>query len=325
MERRLTDSATDPTNRMRYLSQKLAKITSSIPNGSEVALLDEPLHRNIGDHVIHLGTLRFFEEHQIALVARAHCHNYDRGWLRRKIGADTIIVCSGGGHLGDLYYHHQRLREQVIEDFPANRIVVLPQSVFFRSAERQRQAVEAFRRHRDFHLFLRDEGSLRKAMEMGLGNLHLAPDMAHGLYPIEPVSGGEGATGSVLYLMRRDTETAGAAVSVAEDGTVCDWANLMRPMDTARLAAIAGLGRVFRPVGSPEVLERALDRVRTDLVTRGIGLVSGCERVVSSRLHGALLGLLLGKPVCFLGNLTGKSKFYYDTWLSDFADCTYRA
>ena len=169
---------------MLGLKEQLATIMTVIPSGSNVALLDGPVHRNIGDHIIHLGTERLFQDHGVNLVARAHIHNYNRRWLRRRIDENTIIVCSGGGHLGDLYPHHQRLREQAVADFSGHRIVVLPQSVYFRDAACMKSAADIFRRHGNVHLFLRDRDSLRKAETMGLDNLHLAPDMAHALYPV---------------------------------------------------------------------------------------------------------------------------------------------
>jgi pyruvyl transferase EpsO len=157
---------------------------------------------------------------------------------------------------------------------------------------------------------------------MGLENLHLAPDMAHALYPVDPVPG---TPDGVLYLLRRDSEATGTVQPAADAGTVRDWQDIIGPADTLQLAAIAAASRLCRRTGSPAALDAALDALRADLVGRGIRLVSAHERVVSSRLHGALLGLLLGKQVRFLENLTGKSKAYYDTWLADFPDCTYGA
>jgi len=58
-------------------------------------------------------------------------------------------------------------------------------------------------------------------------------------------------------------------------------------------------------------------------VARAISLYSRYRRIVSSRLHGVLLGLLLDKPVSMVPSLTGKSHAYYRTWLEGIAgiDC----
>ena len=68
--------------------------------------------------------------------------------------------------------------------------------------------------------------------------------------------------------------------------------------------------RLFRVVGPPESLTALLDRQRVALVEHGIQLLAGYDQIVTSRLHGALLGLLLGKRVGLLGSLTGKSRAF---------------
>ena len=45
------------------------------------------------------------------------------------------ILLSGGGNFGDLYESHQEIREDVIANFPANRIIQLPQSISFHAGE----------------------------------------------------------------------------------------------------------------------------------------------------------------------------------------------
>ncbi len=308
---------------MLQLKQRIGIITTVIPTGSNIALLDEPVHRNIGDHLIHLGTERFFSDHGISQIARAHTYNYRRRWLRQQIDVDTIIVCSGGGHLGDLYPAHQRLREQVVVDFPDHRIVVLPQSLYFKDAAHMRRAAAVFRGHRDFHLFLRDRDSLRQAETMNLHSLRLAPDMAHALYPIASPSASLRSCGETLYLLRRDMEGSTSSPTLADGRVIRDWPDLMRITDTFVLAAIAATSRLYRAVGSSDFLDDVLDQRRAEMVKRGIGLINGYDQIVSSRLHGAILGLLLGRRVRLLASLTGKSRAYYDAWLSDNEDCTY--
>ncbi|MDI5788788.1 hypothetical protein PO124_11350 [Bacillus licheniformis] len=42
---------------------------------------------------------------------------------------------SGGGNFGDLYPHFQQFRERVVEHYPDNRIVILPQSIYYEHEE----------------------------------------------------------------------------------------------------------------------------------------------------------------------------------------------
>jgi len=308
---------------MLRLKQSLETIISAIPIGSRVALIDEPVHRNVGDHLIHLGITQFFREHDISITARAHTYSYHHRWLGRRVTRDTVLVCCGGGHLGDLYPAHQTLREQLVRDFPRNRIVVLPQSLYFEDKDRMRLAGDIFRDHPDFHLFLRDQDSRQRAEALGLDKLYLAPDMAHALYPIRTESRVPEPQGGRLYLLRQDREGADQAKSRATETGASDWSDIVRLPDTLALAGLAAAFRALRGVGSLKVLETLLDRRRAVLVERGITLLAGYEEIVTSRLHGALLGLLMGKQVRMLPSLTGKAEAYHATWLKDHAGCEY--
>lgn len=308
---------------MLRLKHSLEVILTVIPKGSRIALLDEPVHRNIGDHLIHLGIERFFREHDMEIIARAHTFSYRRPWLGRRISRDTVIACNGGGHLGDLYPGHQQLRERVVTDFPGHRVVVLPQSMYFKDNRPMRQAAALFGQHPDFHLFLRDRDSMQQAEAMGLGKLYLAPDMAHALYPIDISNRAAAAQGKVLYLLRRDMEDTAAPEASTIDESPCDWPDLVRHRDTLVLATLAAGFALFQGIGPPQLLNALLDQRRAILVERGIELLARYDEIVTSRLHGALLGLLLGRKVQLLASLTGKSHAYYRTWLTDHPRCEY--
>jgi len=302
------------------LKQALSLVTDVIPIGSHIAMVDEPVHRNIGDHLIHLGTERFFHEHDMQVVARANTYSYHRRWFRRQLRDDTIIVCHGGGHLGDLYLAHQRLREQLVKDFPSHRVVVLPQSIFFQDAGEMQRAAAAFRGHADFHLFVRDLESLQRARQMRLPNLYLAPDMVHALHPFELTPGVNKTTkkiGDTLCLLRRDREWTAPATSPKSCDCSRDWSDLVSIQDTLLLGSLAAAYRLSRAFGPPSWLHQILDRERTSLVHRATALFAGFERIATSRLHGMLFGILCGKKIHLLPSLTGKTAAYYQCWFAE--------
>ena len=147
--------------------------------------------------------------------------------------------------------------------------------------------------------------------------------MSHALYPL-PLGGQRNQQNAkTLNLLRRDKEQS--LEQGEANGQVMDWSDLLRVPDTLLLGTLAVGYRSCRRRGPPAILDVSLDRQRADLVQRSVALFAGYENIVSSRLHGALLGLLLQKRVRMLGNLTGKSRAYYETWLSDHPDCDYDA
>jgi len=300
----------------RYLKGQLSIITEVLPAGSQIAMVDEPVHRNIGDHLIHNGITQFLRDHNIQTVARANTYSYHRSWFSKCLNPETIIVCHGGGHFGDLYPAHQRLREKVAKDFPSNRIVTLPQSIYFKDPIEARRAARALRQHPDYHLFVRDRDSLRKAEALQLPNLYLAPDMAHALspYPRQNSQVRKGAN-RTLCLLRRDNEQEGK-VEIEACTKEVDWADLVKTFDTLLLGLLSVAFRVCRRLGPVPGGHRLLDWERSKLVWRAERLFADYDQVITSRLHGMIFSILLGKPVTALPSLTGKTEAYIASWLT---------
>jgi pyruvyl transferase EpsO len=305
---------------MGRLCARLDGLLVLIPPGSTIALLDEPVHRNLGDHLIQRGSQAFFRRYGIRIAYRASTWDYCPRTARKRLPATAILVCQGGGHLGDLYPRHQRLREQILADFPRHRVVVLPQSIHFRDAVAERRARAAFAAHGRLELCLRDRSSFALARDWGCCAVRLLPDMAHALWPIErPVPSTSART---LHLLRRDRARLPVPASLSWPGDArIDWGDLVAPMDTLILALVAAGLRGGRRPGWGAPPRRLLDWEVDRLLERALRVVAPYQSVVSSRLHGALLGLLMAKQVVLLDSLTGKSRAYYETWLSKIPNC----
>lgn len=50
-----------------------------------------------------------------------------------------MILLTGGGSLGDIWFRHQEFRQRVLSDFPNHRMIQLSQAIFFRN---ERMALE---------------------------------------------------------------------------------------------------------------------------------------------------------------------------------------
>jgi len=307
---------------MTRLNATLDQLLEMIPRASTIALIDEPVHRNIGDHLIQSGSEAFFRRHEVSITFRANTLNYSTRRARAMIPPEAIIVCQGGGHLGDLYPHHQHLREQVIRDFPMHRIVILPQSIYFRDPAAERRALTAFSAHEQLHLCLRDQISFGCATAWACCAVHLMPDMAHALWPIANPGPSREQQAGTLYLMRQDQENTTVPQRIlSHRDDFIDWKELIGLKDTALLAMIAAGFASERFGPDPLPLRRLLSWQTDRMVTRAVRLMASRRQVVTSRLHGALLALLLGKRVELLDSLTGKSHAYHATWLAAIDEC----
>ena len=253
--------------------------------GDAYALLDFPDHANVGDSAIWLGELTMLR----AITGREPdyvcCwHDFDPAALRRDC-PDGIVFLHGGGNLGDIWPHHQRLREAVLATLPEGRVVQLPQSIHFADPA----AADRFRRialaHPDLTLYVRDAASLAIARTMIGDRARLAPDSAFAL-------GGQPrgmATVPLLALLRTDSERSDRSGAPPPEATIVDW--LDEPPTTGDHEAQA-----------------------TARVQRGLDLLARGETIVTDRLHGHILALLLGIPHVVLDNHYGKVGAYRDAW-----------
>ena len=273
-----------------------------LPRGSPCALLDLPNYANVGDNAIWLGELAYLRRAGVDIVYRSDQVAYSPEQLAARIGDGTILL-SGGGNLGDLWPAHQWFREEVVSTFPDQRIVQLPQTVQFTEPSNLERARALFQRHPNMTILVRDE----RSCEVALGaDVVLCPDMGFALGPLErPCS----PTTEILWLLRSDHE---AAIADAVEKT--DW-----PDDEQRhgprppLTLLAA--RRIQEVLSPRVarhgfgyssLARLDDWVARARLARGLRTLSGARVVVTDRLHGHILSLLLAIPHVLLDSRHGK-------------------
>lgn len=286
-----------------------------IPPGAPVALLDFPAYSNPGDSAIWLGERAVLDELGARVVLTADRRTYSRDELARRLERG-IILLSGGGNLGDLWPRHQEFREQVIRECSGHRIIQLPQSVHFDDPRALDRARRVFDAHPSLLLLVRDEHSQTTATGAFACTVLLCPDMAFMLGPLDsPVS----PSRDLLWLLRRDHEASPGRSAVAN---AVDWTDEPRRPglwlgDRVRRLRRRGprLARAVRPVSAWMDERAARQRLRRALRTLG-----RARAVITDRLHGHILALLLGVPHVLLRDAHGKLDSFYRTWTSDFED-----
>lgn len=297
------------------LGAKFSRALESVLDpGAEVALCDLPFHTNVGDHAILLGEIAALRRlgHRI-VHAPVSLAGYDRERFAHRVGGRPILL-HGGGNLGDVWPEHQLLREQIIADFPGQRIVQLPQSVSFASATALTRAREVFSAHPAFTLMVRDHPSAVIAEEQLDVRPLLTPDAALALGPLsrpcDPVH-------DVVLLARTDHEAVAARV-VPPGVTSVDWIDAGRDRRAAALHWGAGLVDGRAPAALDGLTGRAsLHAWRAHAgrhFDRGLRMLSAGRVVVTDRLHAHLIALLLGIPTVLSDNSNGKIRGFYEAW-----------
>jgi len=287
------------------LLQTMAEI---IPRGSRVALLDFPDHTNVGDSAIWLGelvTLRHLES-KICYVATRMTYQAER--LRRALGPDGIVLLHGGGNFGDLWPRHQDHREQVVRELREYPIVQLPQSICFQDRGRLDEARRILRAHDRFTVVVRDNDSLTVARAMLELPAVLCPDSAFALGAIERP---HGPVQPVVWLSRDDHEGPAAPVSAGENVIREDW--IQEPSTLLLRAAT-----MVRRLPHPQALTRRIFQAQVEArVARGCALISRGAALVTNRLHGMILSILMGIPPFVYDTRQGKIGAFHRTWLAD--------
>lgn len=289
--------------------QKKHDVIYDLLKDSPFHYIDIPMHDNIGDLLIMQGTLAFFKKKNLVPKTTSTSWGFDAAWVK----PGDILVFHGGGNFGDLYANINDLREEIITRFPHNRIVMLPQTIFFGSDEKRDRSAAVFRRHPDVHIFIRDRVSQQIA---GLfsDHVYLVPDMAHQLYPIE---GNRGK--GVLRIERVDVEKPAVPESLKDlrFDTRTDWVDLVGA--EKRLIAFGWrLQGGFIKFGWQAFRKRLGPwywvPVAQRFSTKAIALFGRHDHIVTDRLHGHILSCLMNKRNTVIDNSYGKNSTYIDEW-----------
>lgn len=287
-----------------------------ISNGDKYALIDFPKHSNVGDSAIWLGELIVLRQ----LSGRGPSYvcdysSYSEHALRRSLPEGPIFL-HGGGNFGDIWPEHQLLREKIFTAFKDRIIVQLPQTVNFNShaaAARCRTSMDGL-----YHpLFLvRDDTSAKVVSDLLGFQATITPDAAIFLGSL--TSGNRKPT-DMLSLLRTDQESAhsGITTSTIEEAPSEDW--LVEPAkfrNQCKRAAIMRSSTRLR-LSKRHAKDLYYNYLASGRVSRGINQLSNTKVVITDRLHGVLLCLLLGVPCVALDNNYGKVHGYIRYWLSD--------
>lgn len=277
--------------------------------------IDYPVHGNIGDLLIMHGTLAFFDRYHLTPRISAPAFSYNPGWIEK----DDVILFHGGGNFGDLYteFGMQALRELVVSTRPHNRIIVLPQTLHFSSAEARERSARLFRKHPDVHICVRDYASFEIAQAF-TDHVHLLPDMAHQLYPIVPR---HSSVRGALLISRMDGEKRATAGSeVIDYAAVTDWPVVVgereRNIDFFR-RAMRSTYRLGIGWNSNKLLTRSWAKYSGRLIDDAVKLFSYHNHIVTDRLHGHILACLMNKSSTVLDNSYGKNSSYVSAWTAN--------
>lgn len=305
------------------LKQELGKIVESI-NKEDAFYFDYPMHLNVGDLLIYAGTEAFFKEYNINIRLRRCLQTFDINEVKKNITKNTTIICHGGGNLGDLYPLLQKLREELVINFPNNRIILLPQTGYFSNQDEMKKSAAIFSAHKDCHLFARDLPTLELLKNFS-DKVILCPDMAHQLYGEFPLKNKvESLEKNKLYFLRKDIEASQLEKNIestlSASAVVKDWDDIVTSNDITYARIYSKLARISN-ISHLSIFKDKINDLwykhTLNIIERARNEFMKYDLVVTSRLHGHIFSCLLGIPNQVCDNSYGKNLGYYNQWTKD--------
>ncbi|MBW4554410.1 MAG: polysaccharide pyruvyl transferase family protein [Trichormus sp. ATA11-4-KO1] len=332
-----------PEKITEYLHQALGQIDSF----KSCALLDYPDHPNIGDHLIWLGGVIYLTNvMKTQIKYAASIHDFSPKTLEEQIGKSPIVF-HGGGSLGDLWTEHQKFREEIIVKYRDRPIIILPQSVYFKKDANLKTAAQIFNSHPNLTIFIRDNRSYKIASEaFDKCTIIKAPDIAFQMTNLPKISYIKSVKSSILYHCRKDKEINQQQLNnntfELPNLVVEDWISYQWKIGHPTKKLTQSVATVYREVWQrglatptewisrqkwqnshpdsvsfsklyrPSMHQRSLNFMHS-----GIYQIQQHRLVITNRLHGHILCLLLKKPHILLPNSYYKSEAFYETWTKD--------
>jgi pyruvyl transferase EpsO len=300
---------------MVSLTARHSDIYDEIGGNSKIAYLDIPMHFNVGDLLIYKGTESFFLKNNIEVIYRESKTKLFSNYF--LIGRADVLVFHGGGNFGDLYPDFQRYRDRIIRRFPHKKIVILPQTIYFRNKKNMTDSFDLLKSHKNLVLYVRDEHSFFLAKSHGV-NVCLMPDMAHSLHPLKDKCevGAKHYWGSyplsILNLQRCDMERTAHSDLRHLDKRAFDWKNLISTSDKFFYILCKISFKI--PIVRNYFINLYGD-LTDNIVFKAMFYFEQHDVIYTDRLHGLILAALLGKNIVVFDNSYGKNERYISSWL----------
>lgn len=132
-----------------------------------------PMHSNLGDLAQCICIRKFLKENypnyqviEIDTLVYMSEKSELKNSLKSFIKKNDLIFFQSGYCTQDLGGIEDLMHQAVIKDYPNNKLIILPQTVFFKSEERKKLASKVYNSHKNLLFLARDHISYKMAKEM---------------------------------------------------------------------------------------------------------------------------------------------------------------
>ena len=275
-----------------------AKRFTFVPWKINLLLVGTPEYNNVGDSILTLATLKLFSDYldncNIIEVTKSEYDRY-KNTIKRCLSKRDVITFQPGGNMGNVWYIEEICRRDVIQSFPNNKIILLPQTIYYEGTTQGQASLKnsqkIYSAHNDLTIIAREKISYQLMREYYPKNkVMLTPDMA-------------------LYLDNQNTnfERNGVRLCLRNDGEQ----QRTESDDEKIIQALGNREYVYMDMYSQT---DPTPEIRELIVKEKINEFTKAELVITDRLHGMICCALTETPCVVLSNNHHKIKGVYD-WL----------
>lgn len=262
----------------------------------KIVLIGTPMHGNLGDHAIAVQEQFFFHdyfgEYEYYEILMPMYHTQKQK-LRNMISEDDVVVVPGGGWMGNLWLHNEKVIREIVRDYPNNKVIILPQTIYYTDDQDGKTECEItkeiFKKHKKLKVFVRDRQSydlFNANFEfMGQSGVYLEPDMVLYGKGMPEYAEEKKKNGVINLCIRQDCESLCGDFDSFEEAMKKKYK----------------IKEVSTVVKSPVILKN-----RERELQQSWKCFQEAELTITDRLHAMLFSVLNGTPCIALDNKTGK-------------------
>lgn len=202
--------------------------------------------------------------------------------LETIIKEDDYIVFQSGYDTHDLGGCEDEMHQKVIEKFPNQKMVMMPQTVFFRNPERKRKAEISYNQAKRLLFLARDEISYGTACEM-------FPQLAVRLFP--------DIVTTLIGKYRYKSPREGILLCLRDDGEKYYGKEEMDGLEEALslMTYVMQTDTTKRGITNKKLIKN-IERY----LSKELEVYSHYQLVITDRYHGTIFSLIAGTPVIIL-------------------------
>lgn len=293
-----------------YKKIKLAKDIYSVifktkTRKRRIFLMYTPTYPNMGDHAIMYGEERFFKKYfPNSKLIKVNDFISRSGRIRKAVKREDLIAITGGGFLGDLWIQAENDFKAMIQSFPNNKVIAMPNTAYYSETENGKKLLEKDRKfyaeHKNVMFFLRDKRSYDLMTELvGGERCRYLPDMALMLKPEFNLE-----RKNILICTRGDHETVHSKEEFEKLKNILEG----KGYTVSYTDTVKNVNSKFAK--NKKMRERYMEDVLREFAS--------AKLIITERLHGMVLSAITKTPCIAVDNVSKKVSGVY-AWI-DYLD-----